>query len=52
LEREGEAAIASAAGLAKNTESFIVNGNKRIPDFVPTRGPSGAPAGLIEAKNV
>ncbi len=52
LGRQGEAAIAQATGLAKNTESFIVNGNKRIPDFVTARGPSGAPTGLIEAKNV
>lgn len=52
LGREGEAAIAQATGLAKNTESFVVNGNTRIPDFVTARGPSGSPTGLIEAKNV
>jgi len=52
LGREGEAAIQAATGLSKNTETFIVNGRNRIPDFVTARGPSGAPTGLIEAKNV
>jgi hypothetical protein len=52
LGRQGEAAIHAATGFSKNTQSFVVNGRTRIPDFVTTRGPSGSPTGLIEAKNV
>jgi len=52
LGRQGENAIRQATGLAKNTESFVVNGRTRIPDFVTGRSPSGAPTGLIESKNV
>jgi len=52
LGREGEAAIKASTGLSKNTESFIVNGRTRIPDFVTARDPAGFPTGLIESKNV
>jgi hypothetical protein len=52
LGREGEAAIEAATGLSKNTESFVVNGRTRIPDFVTARDPAGLPTGLIESKNV
>jgi len=52
LGRQGENAIRQATGLANNTQSFVVNGRTRIPDFVTGRSPSGAPTGLIESKNV
>jgi hypothetical protein len=49
----GEAAVASATGLAKNTQAFAVNGVQRIPDFVVARDlVSKIPTHIIEAKNV
>jgi len=53
LGRQGEDAIRRATGLVKNTESFVVNGRTRIPDFVLARDPvTGLPSALIESKNV
>jgi RHS repeat-associated protein len=53
LGRQGEAAIQEATGLSKNTETFIVNGRARIPDFVVKRElVSDIPTQLIESKNV
>jgi len=52
LGREGEAAIEATTGLSKNTESFMVNGRTRIPDFITARDSAGFPTSLIESKNV
>ncbi len=53
LGREGEGAIRDATGLDKNTDSFIVNGRTRIPDFIAARDPvTGLPTRVIEVKNV
>jgi Restriction endonuclease fold toxin 7 len=53
LGQEGEAAVQTTTGLSKNTDSFIVNGRSRIPDFVVARDPdTGLPTQLIESKNV
>jgi RHS repeat-associated protein len=53
LGREGEAAIHAATGLSKNTQSFVVNGRTRIPDFVNASDTtSRLPSHLIEVKNV
>jgi general secretion pathway protein D len=53
LGREGEAAVQAATGLSKNTNSFVVNGRTRIPDFISARDPiTGLPTSLIESKNV
>lgn len=53
LGRQGEAAIEAATGLSKNTESFVVNGRTRIPDFIRARDPvTGLPTSVIESKNV
>jgi RHS repeat-associated protein len=53
LGREGEAAIQAATGLSKNTQSFVVNGRTRIPDFVNASDvTSRLPSHLIESKNV
>lgn len=51
--QRGEHAIEAATGLTKNTEAFVVNGSKRVPEFVVAKDSvSGLPTHIIESKNV
>jgi RHS repeat-associated protein len=52
LDREGEAAIAAATGLEKNTQKINMDGSIRIPDFITEFTETNEPKSFIEVKNV